>query len=109
MLEDNGSVIEVKPTRSSIGGNRLEGRKNFETRRFPIHAGQKIYLCSDGYYSQFGGPKNTKLMKASFLTELGKHNTLPITEQGLALKTAIENWMGTHQQIDDIMVVGIEL
>jgi serine phosphatase RsbU (regulator of sigma subunit)/PAS domain-containing protein len=109
MLEDNGSVIEVKPTRSSIGGNRLEGRKSFETRRFPIRVGLKIYLCSDGYYSQFGGPKNTKLMKASFLTELGKHNTLPITEQGLALKTALENWMGTHQQIDDIMVVGIEL
>jgi PAS domain S-box-containing protein len=108
MAGDDGRVIEVKPTRNSIGGNRMEGRKNFETRRFPIYPGQKIYLCSDGYYSQFGGPSNSKLMKATFLEELGKQNTIPISEQGAALKTHIQNWMGVHQQIDDIMVVGIE-
>ncbi len=108
MLEDDGSVVEVKPTRSSIGGNRLESKKNFETRRFTIHPGQKIYLCSDGYYSQFGGSLNSKLMKATFVAELGKNKSLPIGEQGLALKSTIEKWMGTYQQIDDILVVGIE-
>jgi PAS domain S-box-containing protein len=109
ILETTGSIIEIQGDRSCIGrGMELEN-KVFETKEIKYTPGQTMYLTSDGYYSQFGGPRGKKLMKKAFKSILRKLVNIPIDDQGEYMDQEFTQWQGNQQQIDDVMVVGIEL
>jgi PAS domain S-box-containing protein len=107
--DENGLINELSGTSCSIGGGMGETGKNFETKRFPIIPGQRIYLTSDGYISQFGGPLGKKFMKKRFKIMLEEIQSLSIQEQKDSLINAFKDWSGGNEQVDDVMVVGIEL
>ncbi len=104
-----GGITELPAARHSVGGGIQEGNKKFETKRFSILPGQRIYLSSDGYYSQFGGLHGKKLMKSRFVNTLEGFQDYSLEEQKKILLDAFTEWMGTNEQVDDILVVGIEL
>jgi len=109
MVDANGRINEVQGSRHCIGGAMMEAEKPFETHRMPYQPGQRFYLTSDGYYSQFGGPDNKKFMKARFKATLASLQHLTMTDQCLELQELLKQWQGPHEQVDDVMVVGIEL
>jgi serine phosphatase RsbU (regulator of sigma subunit) len=74
-----------------------------------LKKGDMIYIYSDGYQDQFGGPKGKKYMVKryrSFLKELSK---LPIEEQGVKIQEEFHSWKGNHDQVDDICVMGLRV
>jgi serine phosphatase RsbU (regulator of sigma subunit) len=93
----------------SIGGMIQEEKKHFETKRFTFLPGQRIYLSSDGYYSQFGGERGKKFMKAGFEKTLDDLQVLPIEKQKSILLSTFTAWRGTNEQVDDVLIIGIEL
>ena len=95
--------------RISIGGMMLEERKCFKTQQFSFFPGQRLYLCSDGYYSQFGGEKNKKFMKSRFVSTLTELQPFPFNRQKTMLLNTFSEWKGENQQVDDVLIVGIEL
>lgn len=109
MTDVKGNINELTPDRIPIGGGVALGQKKFETMRLPITPGQRIYLSSDGYYSQFGGPKQKKFMKSRFMDVLEKIQDKDMAGQKNALQQTLSEWMGDTEQVDDIMIVGIEL
>lgn len=109
VVDVDAQVSELVGNRHAIGGGISINDKMFTTARFPIVEGQRIYLSSDGYYSQFGGPKGKKFMKSTFKKTLMDLQSLPIDEHALALKTIYTEWQGDNEQVDDVMVMGIEL
>lgn len=109
LAEKNGPVEIKRPDRQAIGGEFHEKFKKFETHRYPVKAGHRIYLTSDGYYSQFGGEKGKKFMKARFADTLNSLQELPISNQQQRLHQILTAWSGKNEQVDDILVIGIEL
>jgi len=109
ITDAEGRIQEITADRKSIGGRGDEGRKQFATKRSPIIPQQRIYLTSDGYYSQFGGPDDKKFMKSRFkdLLEAIQPNTM--AEQRMLMRKALIEWQGDNEQVDDVLVVGIEL
>ncbi|MES2762661.1 MAG: SpoIIE family protein phosphatase [Bacteroidota bacterium] len=107
--DENGSINQIPASRHSIGGGIQEGSKKFDTKRFPVLPGQRIYLSSDGYISQFGGEKGKKFMKSQFIKTLKDVQTQSMDEQKEIFLNTLVEWMGNNEQVDDIMVVGIEL
>ncbi len=107
--DENGKIIEFPSGRNSIGGEMLEINKKFNTKRFPILPGQRIYLTSDGYPSQFGGLEGRKFMKSRFKKTLGELQHHPIERQRKMLQQILRDWSGDNEQVDDIMVIGIEM
>jgi PAS domain S-box-containing protein len=107
--DENGKIIEHHSGRNSIGGEILEINKKFDTKRFPIHPGQRIYLTSDGYSSQFGGLEGRKFMKSRFKKTLGELQHHPIESQRKMLQQILTDWSGDNEQVDDIMIIGIEM
>jgi len=105
----DGTISELLPDRQSIGGSMMEEKKHFVTKRMPIVPKQRIYLTSDGYYSQFGGPNNKKFMKSRFIQTLQDIQGHTMAEQKQLLRTALIEWQGDHEQVDDVLVVGLEL
>ncbi len=71
--------------------------------------GDRIYMFTDGFYSQIGGEKKQKYYKKNFYTLLRKIYTLPMQEQLNILKEELIRWRGDNEQTDDVLILGIKV
>jgi PAS domain S-box-containing protein len=103
----NGEIEEVKSDRMPVGFQ--EGTlRSFTPHLFNLSPGDRMYMASDGFADQFGGPLGKK-MKTSGLKELLSATCNRSTcSQGHALEQAFTAWMGTHEQVDDVLLVGLQ-
>lgn len=107
--DKEGRINELAANPFPIGGGRQFQDKEFETQRFSTFKGQRIYLSTDGYYSQFGGPRDKKFMKSRFRETLNEIQDQSMLEQKITIARTFHDWKAHAEQIDDIMVVGFEL
>lgn len=101
--------VEVKVVKGSpayIGEPKLNLE---ETTSIDIEKGMRFYLFSDGIVDQFGGPKNKKFLSKNLYDLLGKTHSLDMSEQRKKIVSSIENWMGTAEQTDDMLLVGFKV
>lgn len=105
----NGAVDILKADRMAIGGGSNEEFKRFETKRISFQSGQRIYLSSDGFASQFGGKSGKKYMKERFRKLLESCSEIELIDQGKCLEQEFNEWKGLTEQVDDVMIVGVEL
>lgn len=68
-----------------------------------------IYLFSDGYVDQVGGTDRKTFKTKRFKELLFDISKLPMNEQKHVLERTIEEWRGSIEQIDDILVAGIRI
>ncbi len=80
----------------------------FTNRTIQVQKSDVIYLFSDGYADQFGGPKGKKLYKKNFFKILEETSKWPIEHQRFILDKKFIEWKGHLEQIDDILVIGIK-
>jgi len=74
-----------------------------------VFKGDKIYLFTDGYADQFGGPKGKKFMYKPFKMLILEHAGQPMVNQEKILSETLHQWQGDHPQVDDICVMGITI
>lgn len=99
----------VKGSKFGIGGGKYIQNKVFEEHTVTIDTPTELYIYSDGYQDQFGGPNNKKFMKPRFRNLISDIHHLPMQEQQTILKNRLDDWMCDCAQIDDILVMGIRL
>jgi len=99
-------LIEIKATRNPIGFFPIE--KDFANNEFQLKNNDKIYLFSDGFKDQIGGPKMKKFNNKPFKELIIRISKLPITEQKAILEDELKKWQGDYMQVDDITIMGIE-
>jgi len=102
--------IEVKADKLAIGADTENAEvKIFTNHVIKLEKGDSIYLFTDGYADQFGGPNGKKFKYKKFqdlLIEI-QDNSMP--EQKHILNYHFEQWKGTLEQVDDILVIGIRV
>lgn len=81
----------------------------FTNHKIDIIQGDIFYMFSDGYADQFGGPNGRKFMYKRFHDLLLKNHLQPLIKQKEILDTTFENWKNGHEQVDDVMVIGIRI
>ena len=105
----NGQLTEYKSNRIPIGNSSIDsGNSEFNNQNFQIQKGDSLYLFSDGYPDQIGGPERKKFYYPPFKELLGSIHTLPVQEQRQKLNDTLEKWMNRGEQIDDISILGIK-
>lgn len=100
-------ILATSPDKQPVG--QFDGAKPFTTHEIQLETNDWIILFSDGYADQFGGPKNKKYKYATLRDFIQAHQNKSGTELKAMLKEAFENWKGTHEQTDDVCVMGIKL
>lgn len=99
----------IKATKFPIGGLELEENRVYENHIVKVDEGDCLYLFSDGYADQFGGPKGKKFMvtnlQKTFLANVQK----PMHIQKQNLTDAFISWKSDAEQIDDVLVIGITI
>lgn len=106
-LSRKGEILETKGDKMPIG--IYDEHRSFTCNELKLNAGDCIYLFSDGYVDQIGGP-NKKSFKSRYFRQLlaGIHDKA-ITEQRDILEKNMDDWMGSLEQIDDILVLGFRI
>ena len=106
VLIRKGELTEFAPSKFPIGG-KFSSEKKFTDHKIALEAGDRIYLSTDGFADQFGGPKGKKFMKKNFYELLVRIHAKPMKEQKELLFKTIEEWRDALEQVDDILVMGI--
>ena len=109
VLIRNGEAQSIAGDRFSIGGRYDSSEKVFIEKIIPVQSGDMLYLFSDGYPDQFGGPNGKKFMYRTFVKLLAKVSALPVAEQKQELENTLAKWQGELEQVDDILVVGVRI
>lgn len=103
-----GALIEYKADRMPVG-TYPKDNKQFTMHRVELKPNDRLYIFSDGYVSQFGGPDGRKFMAKTFKRLLLKTSTLTMAEQQNQLENALDMWQSSYDQVDDILVIGIQV
>ena len=102
----NGEIQELKPDRQPVGFHTGE-QKPFTHHELKLEKGDTLYIFSDGYPDQFGGPKDKKFMMKNFKKLLLSIQEASMNEQKTILETTMAEWRGDSEQVDDILVMGV--
>jgi serine phosphatase RsbU (regulator of sigma subunit) len=102
-------LIEIKGDKQAISGSTDDVKKPFTHHSFKLEKDDLIYLLTDGYADQFGGPKGKKFKHKQLETLLIDIGKLPLNEQKIILNKTFEDWRGTQEQVDDVTVIGIKI
>lgn len=103
----DGQLTVINGDRRPIGGSQHDPDRTFTVHRVAYHAGDRIYLFSDGYVDQFGGPDRRKFMTERFNALLLEQRHLPLALQAERLEQAFLEWKGQLEQVDDVCVLGL--
>ncbi|MES2284982.1 MAG: tetratricopeptide repeat protein [Bacteroidota bacterium] len=107
LLVRENAIIDLHADKMPIG----KGEKDmpFTLQTIDVQKGDTLYLYTDGYADQFGGPKGKKFMYKQLDNLLIATNQKSMEEQELSLSLTLEQWKGNLEQVDDILVVGIRV
>lgn len=100
-----GELITVKGDGWPIGGF-YKSQKQFNNNEVQLEEGDMVYLSSDGYADQFGGPRGKKFKTGQFKKLLVNIAEKDINQQKELLVKAHNDWKGTEDQVDDILIIG---
>ncbi|MBS1637929.1 MAG: tetratricopeptide repeat protein [Bacteroidetes bacterium] len=105
---ENNELRELKADKFPIGVYDGAGER-FNTQKVALNPGACIYMTSDGYPDQFGGPKGKKFKYRQLEEQLLEIHHLPMKEQKEILATRFMDWKADLEQVDDVLIVGIAL
>ncbi len=105
----NDELLELKGNKFPVGAFINEARESFTTQTFLLKKNDSIYLFTDGYADQFGGPKDKKF-KIHQLKELLKNiSSLNANDQIEKLGITFTDWKANTEQVDDVLIIGINI
>lgn len=103
-----GALIEFKGDRMPIGQHEGEV-KPFTQEHIDLQPGDRFYLFSDGLCDQFGGPMGKKLRSAGLKQWLIDTAGLSMEEQEQAISDKFRLWKGKEEQVDDVLLIGVQV
>ena len=106
-------VIEDEPyyirgNRCSVGGESVI-EKYFDDQEYYLAKEDTIYMFSDGFPDQFGGPDGKKMKIARLKKLIAEVSKLPMAEQKEIISNFFFDWKGDYEQVDDILLMGIKV
>ena len=107
-----GEVLELAASHQGIGStvrNKIKKDIDFELTEFQLEKSDGVYLFSDGFMDQFGGDADEKFNLGRFKSLLVEVQNAKVEERYGKLDSAFNNWRGSKDQIDDVLVIGVEV
>ena len=108
MMISDSEIKEVKGDPMPVGIGERAGT-SFTKHELDLQKGDSLYMYSDGYPDQFGGPNQKRLGNTRFKEWLTDVQDKIMFDQKRILDAKFIKWKGTTDQMDDVLVMGIKL
>lgn len=108
----NGEIDSYKSAKVMIGGiegDEREASALLRKEEIQLEPKDRLYLASDGFQDQFGGPNDKKFMVRNLKNLIVESSDKTLAEQQKLLTESFENWKKDSHQTDDVLVMGIEI
>ncbi len=102
-------LLEIKSDKNPIGSNANGIADIFTNHTIQLQKDDCVFIYTDGYADQFGGPKGKKFKYNKLKDLLAENAHLNIDEQYNALDKSFKDWKGKQEQVDDVLVIGIKI
>jgi ligand-binding sensor domain-containing protein/serine phosphatase RsbU (regulator of sigma subunit) len=107
ILISNNAIINLPADKMPVGKGEKEN--SFSLNKIEPQKGDALYLFTDGFIDQFGGPKGKKFMYKQLEEILLSIHHLPFEKQKEILNKKFEGWKGSLEQVDDVCLIGIRI
>ncbi len=104
--DDDGFTM-YKGNTEHIGDQKSRDFKGYFTQFADLTSNDTLYLLSDGFQDQFGGPKNKKYSFRRLLELLDANVNLCMEDQRMMIEEEFDNWMAIQPQTDDVTLLGL--
>lgn len=108
-LVRNKELIQIGADKFPVGAVDEAKRKQFSNQEMDLLPGDMLYVFSDGFADQFGGPEGRKFMYKPFRELLIKISEKNTSEQRVLLENTLREWIGAGEQVDDILIIGVRI
>lgn len=98
---------EVKPDKQPIG--KYAEPRPFTNHTLSLEPGEVIYIFSDGYADQFGGPRGKKFKYSTLKELLLSIQDRSMEQQRVILEQRFREWQGELEQVDDVCIIGVRV
>ncbi|MCK4920322.1 MAG: SpoIIE family protein phosphatase, partial [Bacteroidales bacterium] len=107
----DGEQVYVKGSRNSVGGRFEEDSEDkiFQNEGFQLSKGDQVYMFSDGYPDQFGGPLGKKFKMVRLKNLIRDIHDKSMEEQYNYVKSNFMLWKEDLEQVDDVLFMGIKI
>ena len=107
--KESNELIEIKPDKMPVAIH--DHMEPFTNHHIQLEPGDVVYLSTDGFQDQFGGPENRKFMRKNFTKMINENTSLPLKDQKDNMEKVLSNWkeMAKQEQTDDITILGIRI
>lgn len=106
---DKKTLFEIKGNKFPVGIHMGTTLQPFTKHVIQLVKGDVIYMFSDGYADQFGGPSAKKLKYNQFKKFIIESMFLTMEEQKIYLEQKLNEWQGDLEQVDDVLVMGVRI
>lgn len=108
LVVNNGCLKIIKGDRSAIGGFTPSNHQ-FSQTEIELQENTTLYLMTDGFQDQFGGPDNKKFRSKRLYSMLKHMADGRMAEQHLTLSATFKAWREHQEQTDDILIIGLRV
>jgi len=105
---DKFELTQIPADKQPVGYHFGE-QKPFTNHEIQLQKGDTVYIFSDGYQDQFGGPRGKKFMSKRLRQLFLDIQEMNMEEQKEHLDKTIEDWKESREQVDDILVIGVRV
>lgn len=103
----NKECIHLPYDKMPVG--KGESTESFSLHTIELQKNDCIYLFTDGFADQFGGPKGKKFKYKQLYETLLASSHLSFFEQKSNLQKVFIEWKKDLEQVDDVCVIGIKI
>ncbi|MBK9283449.1 MAG: SpoIIE family protein phosphatase [Sphingobacteriaceae bacterium] len=103
----HSGVKEIVANKQPVG--KTDKKTRFTTHFLKLAKGSILYLFTDGFADQFGGPKGKKFMYKQLAELIFSIRHLSMREQREKLESVFDTWKGDQEQIDDVCIIGLKI
>lgn len=108
VILQNGELNILKGDSKHIGDYRDEVIFKYKEEKITLNEEDTIYLLSDGFQDQFGGPRNKKFNFKKMRLILEENQEKPLLDQKEILEKAFIDWIADYEQTDDVSVIALK-
>ncbi|MCG3166374.1 MAG: hypothetical protein POELPBGB_02152 [Bacteroidia bacterium] len=105
----NNELIEIKADRFPVGVYSKDELEPFTNHTKKIEKGDCVYIFTDGIADQFGGADGKKFKYSRLREVFLRIHQLKMQDQKTEMIKTLDNWKGTIEQVDDVLIIGIRL